>query len=82
MIIVDSRRPARHLAYGCHEHAHLWLHVEGGGTDRYDVCFNMDDCDGDDVREPEAEYMASCMLWGPGALPPLNSLPLAIDDLV
>lgn len=67
-ILVDASRPARHLAYGCHELAHLWLHVDES-EGRFEVCYNMDDADGDDPRESEAEFLAACLIEGPEPRP-------------
>lgn len=65
LILADTRRRARHLWIAAHELAHLWLHVDESSVDRFELTFNMDDFDGDDPREGEAEYLAACMLYGP-----------------
>jgi hypothetical protein len=68
-IVVDKRRTRWTLWYAAHEFAHYKLHVEGCATGPYEHVYNMDDEDGDDPREGEAEFLVSLMMGGHRFLP-------------
>ena len=63
-ILLNSRlHRRRYVNYAAHELAHLWLHVDGYGTERWEVGYNTDTAHVDAEQEEDAEYLASCMLY-------------------
>ena len=68
-IVVDTRQVRRRLWYVAHEYAHFKLHVEASSTGQFEQCYNMDEYDGTDPRESEAEFLASLMLGGQRYIP-------------
>ena len=69
-IIVDAQLPLRrHTYFAAHELAHLWLHVDepaGSGSGRHAVVYNFGGYGTSrDVREDDAELLATFMCQGP-----------------
>lgn len=61
-IVVDEAVPRRrHLYYATHELGHLWLHHDGT-AERWERVYNMDDWEGPDPREDDAELFVTIVL--------------------
>lgn len=64
-IVIDPdrvRNPRDETAVLAEEYAHAKLH----GGERDEVTIHLSSCDTDDPREYEADYVARCLLAGPG----------------
>lgn len=63
-IVIDSRLPVRrHLDYGTHELAHLWLHADT--LDPYELAMNYSYPANEDPHEDEADYLSLALMHGP-----------------
>lgn len=63
-VIIDSNSPARrHCYYATHELGHLWLHHDPF-CDRSERIYNMQEYEGDDPREGDAELFCVFVLGG------------------
>lgn len=61
-ILLDSSVPGRrHIEYATHELAHLWLHHDAA-HERHERVYNMDDWEGPDPRENDAELFCAIVL--------------------
>jgi hypothetical protein len=62
-VLVSTRvHPRRYTYYAAHELAHLWLHVDRAGIERWEEVYNYDD-GGDPEQEDDAEWLATAMLY-------------------
>ena len=61
-ILLDSKQSRRRHAYfAAHELGHLWLHHDPT-AERWERVYNMDDWEGDDPREGDAELFCTIVL--------------------
>jgi Zn-dependent peptidase ImmA (M78 family) len=64
-IFLNRRMPARRYThYGAHELAHLWLHVDRAGFERWERVFHADEDLPATEEEDDAEMLALGMLRG------------------
>jgi Zn-dependent peptidase ImmA (M78 family) len=63
ILLNSNSSPRRHLYYGVHELAHLWCHHDRT-CDRWERIYNMQEEEGDDPRESDAELFCVYVLGG------------------
>jgi Zn-dependent peptidase ImmA (M78 family) len=63
ILLNSNSGPRRHLYHGVHELAHLWCHHDRTCA-RWERIYNMQDEEGDDPRESDAELFCVYVLGG------------------